>query len=244
MADETHLPPHQLEGRRDVYGKPPIRGVMIAIDAPDDRSADLPRSMEMFFNPDQVGLAAGAEWARIAVPGLSHEVLQYSHSMSDEMTFTLQWSALEAIRRLRNAQAPGEQMRRASVRRLPVNNIDPFLKIRELTESLPFVYRDFLKSFTVPVEAGRAPSRCMFIWPNMVSMIAVITDVDFSFTKISTQGLPMAWSCNLSFVELRRVFRQRSGRKRFFTQISDPQLGPQVNQITDLLNRGQEVKIE
>lgn len=203
---------------------------MVAIDAPEDRSSDLPRSMELFFNPEQVTVAAGAEWARIAVPGLSHEVLQYSHSASDEMTFTLQWSALEAIRRLRQAQAPGEQMRRATVRRLPVNNIDPFLKIRELTESMPYIYRDFLKAFTVPVEAGKAPSRCLFIWPNMFSMIAVITDVDFTFTKFSTQGLPMAWSANLTFVELRRVFRQRSGRRKFFTQISDPQVGPQVNQ--------------
>lgn len=197
-------------------GQPPRRGVMIAMDVePTKPTGDkIPRAMEFFLNPDQFDIVLEAVWTKIAIPGLSHEVQQYSHTASTPIKFTLEWSFLEAIRRMRaNRSLPQEQNPLAG------NSHDPFARGRELSQSRAFLYRDFLHSFTVPMEHGRAPSRCLLLWPNFLAIICVINKINFKFTRWSNRGMPMAWAADIEATEHRTVFKQRQGRSNYFTQV-------------------------
>lgn len=176
----------------------PTRACLIAEDAPNPTTKDdLPRGMEVFINPAQVKVNGVANWPRIAVPGLSHEVMQYSHTNSRELSFQLQWSALESLRRngmhaLRDSPGrPGS--------------------VRVITQ-----YRHFLYSFLQPLERGLAPSRARLVWPDFLHIVGVITKVNFTFTKFASSGAPMAFSADIDMVEHRVTFLQRNERTDFF----------------------------
>ncbi len=183
-------------------GNKPVRAFLINNEVENDETG-LPRAMQFFINPDQLTYKTAAEWARIAVPGLSHEVLQYSHAKSDEVSFDLEWSALEAKRRI--ASPTADTTESETVR-----------KFRRQSRDLAFLYRDFLRALTIPMERGRAPSRVTLVWPGFLHMTAAVTGVDFSFTQWSQFGEPMAFVAGVDMVELRTSFRRRRGPVRFF----------------------------
>lgn len=220
---------------------PPNRGTMIAIDLDSSIPTELPRAMEFFFNPVEVGLTANAVWAKLAIPGLSHEVLQYSHSESVPVTMSLQWSALEAIRRRRAGRAAVGRGEDPNNR--PVEN--PFSDLNHHAHEA-FMYRDFLYSFSVPMSPGRSPSRCMIIWPNFLSIITVMSPIAFNFTQFAKSGWPMAFTASITLTEHRVVFRQREGRKRFFTQVDQKLTGQEqgLQQAAELQELSQDILLD
>lgn len=220
---------------------PPTRGTMIAIDVDPAQPSRLPRAMEFFFNPREVGITPNAVWAKLPIPGLSHEVLQYSHSESVPVTMTLQWSALETIRRRRAGTKELDAGRNPNQR--PVDN--PFSDM-EHNQYEGFMYRDFLYAFSVPMSPGRAPSRCMIVWPNFLSIIGVISPIAFKFTKFAKSGWPMAFSASITLTEHRIVFRQREGRSRFFTQVDQKLSGQEqdLQQAAQLIELAQDVLLD
>lgn len=176
----------------------PTRACLIAEDAPAPKTKDdLPRGMEFQINPNQVKVNGQANWPRIAVPGLSHEVLQYSHTNSRELSFQLQWSALESVRRNRLTKLRDDPNRPGTTR--IVNQ-----------------YRHFLASFLQPLERGFAPSRARLVWPDFMHILGVITKINFNFTKFASSGSPMAFNANIDIVEIRTTFLQRVERTDFF----------------------------
>jgi len=182
----------------------PERAVLINEDFSEDSDiATLPRSLEFFWNPETLRLAAGAQWARIQVPGLSHEVLQWSHNKSREIEFTLQWSAMEAAKRY-NADPP----------------TTPTMYPRARTESQRsvYLYRDFLHALIAPLQRGRAPSRISLIWVNVLQITGVVTDIDFDMTSFTTGGEIRALTANVSMLELRTTFLGRKGVFGYFIQ--------------------------
>ena len=168
--------------------KRPVRAILINEDA-DPNVEWPPRSTEVFLNPDSLTLDGASEWARIAVPGLSHEVLQWSHTKSRELSFTLQWSAIEALRRAGRAAMTNDMV--AS---------DPLLR----------GYLFSLKAMLLPVDRGRAPSRVTIMWPKVVLMTGAITSCNVTVTRFGRDGGILAFDADVSMVELRTTFLSRS----------------------------------
>jgi hypothetical protein len=169
-----------------------------------DSVEELPRSLAFFINPDSLQFGASSSWARLAVPGLSHEVLQWSHSQSSELSFQLWWSLLELDRRNQH-RSPQSQL------------VEGDQGVRA-TDPLAYgqVYRDFLLALTIPLERGRAPSRVSVVWPGTLMMVGAVTSVKFGFTKFARNGTLMSFSADVQMVESRLSFRQRRGAFHLF----------------------------
>jgi hypothetical protein len=195
-------------------GIPPIRGWLVNDDF-EDSVDSLPSSMEMFFNPDQLTFNTGAEWARIAVPGLSHEVLQYSHTNSNELKFNLEWDLLELARR----QKAGDKKEDSEAW-----FINPAASSKPPKAGL--LYKEFLYALTLPIEAGRAPSRITIVWPGVVHVRCVVEDVKFTFTRFGKSGGVIAFGASLDLIELRRVFLSRKGVIDYFTRVPEDKVPP------------------
>lgn len=189
-----------------IHSRPLVRGILVCDDVEDDEYS-LPRSMEFFMNPDKINFDLQAEWARIAVPGLSHEVLQYSHTKSNELSFELEWDSIEAQRRMK-----GEQL----VREIEGAQDDWSRKIRESSIHRGMYYKEFLYSLLQPVTRGRAPSRVTLIWPGVLHTRGVITNIKFVFTKFGQSGGVMSFRASVEMLELRRVFISRERITEYF----------------------------
>jgi hypothetical protein len=187
----------------------PVRGVFVAEDVQErEDTFDLPRSMEFFWNPVELRVRGAASWARIAVPGLSHEVLQWSHNPSREINFTLEWDAVEAANRVGGGKTVPA--------RDPEARLTLSRSLRANTDAAAFVYRDFLYGLLVPVSAGRAPTRTTFVWPGTLQMLGVVTEMEVTFTMFGLLGEPTAFSAEVTMVELRTTFMSRAGATGFF----------------------------
>jgi hypothetical protein len=187
-------------------GIAPVRGMLICHDFEDRLSHNintgLPRTMEFFFNPDSIDFTTEAEWARTDVPGLSHQVLQYSHTLSNEISFDLEWNAIEARRR---------QRKPSQLRNQAVN-----YGLRNEAINYGLLYKDWLYALTLPLGPGLAPSRVTLVWPDVMQVRGVVESVSFNFTKFGQTGGVIAFSAAIDMVELRTVFLARRGIMKYF----------------------------
>jgi hypothetical protein len=121
-------------------------------------------------------------------------VLQWSHNPSRTVSFQLQWSALEALRRQRQTTVETD---------------------RYLVEQgrQAFLYRDFLHALVLPIERGRAPSRVTLIWPQFMMLTGVVTKIGFNFNRFGQNGAPISFDASLELLELRTTFMQRTGNR-------------------------------
>lgn len=179
-------------------GRKPVRVKLSAIDR-EDRD-DLPRSIEVLCNPTQLTYSTKAEWAAIDVPGLSHNVLQYSHTASSDFSLELWWSAIEVGNRLRQA------------RRAIVGDVLP-------PDDIMFKHRDFLQAFMYPIDRGQAPSRMQINWPGTLNIVAIVKEVKFTFSEFAHNGSPTLWTAMLDCTEIRRSFKSTSTKAKFFDDV-------------------------
>lgn len=186
---------------------PPVRAFMVCEDVEDDPSS-LPRTMECFLNPDSLKFKTGAEWAHIAVPGYSQEVLQYSHTRSNAISFNIQWDYRLAKDRMR-AVYDDLYSDLGNLNQTPV---------RAKSLALGMLYKEFLYSLTLPVKEGRAPSRVTLIWPGFLQFRGVVTDVDFGFNRFGHSGGVLSFEAGIEMTELRVVFMSRKGIQNFFNR--------------------------
>lgn len=199
-----------------IVGARPNRAILVNRDLPIEGRDALPRSLEFMLNPEQLHYSLSAEWARIAVPGLSHEVLQYSHSASSEISFDLEWSSQEAARRFLS-QESGRHRGFARPRLSDEEN----RAIRQRSQFEYFRYHDFLAALTVPLDRGFAPSRVALIWPNFLRITAAVTKVEFTIQQWALDGSPMRFVASIDLVEMRTAFRKRLGRSQVFVDAGD-----------------------
>lgn len=208
--------PHQVGNKPaarsfGLVGTRPNRAILVNRDLPlESVPGAIPRALEFMLNPDQLKYHMAAEWARIAVPGLSHEVLQYSHSASTEVSFDIEWSSQEAARRFRSQEQGRPQLPTEEARAIRAHSRNEY-----------FRYHEFLGLLTVPIDRGFAPSRVALIWPNFMRMTAAVVDVDFTFQQWSVSGEPMRFVVALELVEARTSFRRRLGRTSVFQDLGD-----------------------
>lgn len=133
-------------------------------------------SLDCLFNPTQLAEKVQVNWNRLQVPGLSHQVLQF------QGTGNRQFSAVEFyLDKVFAAEQPGD------------------------TDIMEF--RRFLRSLTVPPEGtdgvpATAPPRVLFIWPGVLSVETVLTDVEFQYRQFGSNGAVLVYAATCSFEEI------------------------------------------
>ena len=133
-------------------------------------------AIECLFNPTQLVEKVQVNWNRLAVPGLSHQVLQYQSTGNREL------SGVEFyLDRVFAAEQPGD------------------VDIME--------FRAFLRALTVPPEgtedvASTAPPRVLVIWPEVLTVEAVVTDVEFQYRQVGVDGTVLVYAATVTFEEI------------------------------------------
>lgn len=151
-------------------------------------------SLEVQFNPEQLTEQLGANYAKLTVPGLSHQRKHFVYTEEPAYTFDLWNHALDS----------GQ------------NGLKSLQSIRE--------DRRFLMSLVHPwrtddMTRGGAP-RVLFIWPHLISLPCKVTKLSFKYTMFNTSGAPTAWTCGVSievdrdsFVSMEDILNDGTGNE-------------------------------
>ncbi len=147
-------------------------------------------TMQAQFNPAEFTESVKVVWARLSPPGLSHERLHYDHTENYKASFELTYDAL-----------------------VQTGDVDDNLDARKFLMSLCYARRG---ARTV---SDGAPPRVLFVWPEMVSITAVITDLKFKNTRFNRVGSATFFKVDVSLEEIRdeRLFSEdvrRNGTQR------------------------------
>jgi hypothetical protein len=133
-------------------------------------------SMECLFNPTQLSEKVQVNWNRLTVPGLSHQVLQY------QSTGNRQLSGMEFyLDRFFAAEQPGNP------------------------DILNF--RSFIRALTVPPAGTEgvidtAPPRTLVVWPKVVTIETVVTDVEFQYRQLAVDNTILVYTATVGFEEI------------------------------------------
>jgi hypothetical protein len=152
----------------DVAGQLPAR-MSIANVATGD-------SVEAQFNPTELEEALEVTWARLTVPGLSHQPLQYTNTGNVKFTFELNFEAQD-----------------------PTADLDQLLATRRFLQSLCYPRRG-----AANVASG-GPPRALFVWPTLVSLTCVVTSLNFKYRRFNLAGTPVQFTVKVGLEEIRDV---------------------------------------
>ena len=115
-------------------------------------------------------------WNRLAVPGLSHQVLQF------QSTANRQLSGLEFyLDRFFAAEQPGDVK---------------ILEFRAFLRALTVPPKG-----TEGV-AATAPPRVLFVWPGVVTVECVVASVEFLYKQLAVDGTVLVYTASVSFEEI------------------------------------------
>ncbi len=133
-------------------------------------------SMECLFNPTQLSEKVQVNWNRLAVPGLSHQVLQFQSTANREL------SGVEFyLDRFFAAEQPGD-----------VDILDFRAFLRALT----------VPPQGTEGVAATAPPRVLFIWPEVVTVECVVASVEFQYKQLAIDGSVLVYSATATFEEI------------------------------------------
>lgn len=133
-------------------------------------------TMECLFNPKQFTEKVQVNWSRLTVPGLSHQVLQFQSTG--------------------NRQVGGVEL-----------YLDRFFAVRQPGSPDILAFRAFLRALTVPPEGtegvpSTAPPRTLFIWPKVLTIETVITDLELEYRQFGVDGELLVYTATCSFEEI------------------------------------------
>jgi hypothetical protein len=133
-------------------------------------------SMECLFNPTQLTEKVSVNWNRLAVPGLSHQVMQYQSTG--------------------NRQVGGVEF-----------YMDAYFAAEQPTDVDILEFRAFLRALTVPPlategVAATVPPRTLFIWPNVLTIETVVTDLEFQYRQFGIDSRVLVYTATCSFEEV------------------------------------------
>lgn len=145
-------------------------------------------SIDCLFNPTQFSEKVQVNWNRVTVPGLSHQLLQF------QSTGNRQLSGVEFY-------------------------LDRFFATEQVANPDILAFRGFLRALTVPPKGtegvpATAPPRTLFIWPNVLTMETVLTDLEFQYKQFAADGTVMVYTATVTFEEIldaRRVVMHQDG---------------------------------
>jgi hypothetical protein len=133
-------------------------------------------SIEAQFNPTELEEALEVNWARLTVPGLSHQPLQFVNTGNTKFTLELQFEAQNAT-----------------------TDVERNLRARRFLQSLCYPRRGAANV------AGGGPPRVLFVWPTFVSLTCVIASLSFKYSRFNLAGTPIHFTAKVALEEIRDV---------------------------------------
>jgi hypothetical protein len=128
---------------------------------------------ECLLNPEGLSEKIGVNYRRHVVPGLGYQPLQY------ESTSNRQVPSVEFV--LDQRFSPSE------------NGAEQILR-----------FRTFLLAFTIPVvpQIPSAPPRILVVWPHVLTLEGVLSDVEFRYQALTADGAVLAYVATCTFEEV------------------------------------------
>ena len=148
--------------------KRPPRVQLIRVDKPKDRIVAL-------FNPNELTETFGAEWTRIKVQGLSHQVKQFGNSK--DRTFKVSFAFV-----VMSFGRPA------------------LLQLKDARQKLLSWSRP--RNVQSTISAGGAP-RVLFLWPNFLTVQVVVDSVTWKYTRFNSAMEPVEAAVELGLEEIR-----------------------------------------
>ncbi len=133
-------------------------------------------SIDCLFNPTQFSEKVQINWNRVTVPGLSHQLLQFQSTG--------------------NRQLAGVEF-----------YLDRFFSSEQVAAPDILEFRGFLRALTVPPKGtegvpATAPPRTLFIWPNVLTIETVLTDLEFQYKQFAADGRVQVYTAVVTFEEI------------------------------------------
>ncbi len=128
------------------------------------------------FNPTEFEEELKVEWARLMSVGLSYKWLQYVATDNTSLSFEL----------LFDAGQPG-------------SSLDTVAKARRFLRSMCFPRRG-----ASSIREGQIP-RLLFVWPNFITLSAVMCDLKFKFDQFALSGQVTRFTARVKIEEISDV---------------------------------------
>ena len=137
---------------------------------------DSGEELKCLMNPTELSERLQVNWNRVPVPGLSHQVLQYQNTQ--------------------NRQLPSVEF-----------YLDRILAAEEPGAADILAFRDFLRALTVPPAAAggvltNAPPRLLFLWPDVLTLECVVTNLDFHYRRMGARGQVLVYTATCTLEEI------------------------------------------
>lgn len=139
-------------------------------------NVDTGESMDCLFNPTQLTERVQVNWTRLAVPGLSHQVLQFQSTGNRELDGVEFY-----LDRLFAAAQPGDP------------DIMTFRAFMRALTVPPAGAADI---------AGGAPPRTLVVWPGVLTVETVITGLELEYRRFGVDGRVLLYAAVCSFEEI------------------------------------------
>ena len=148
-------------------------------------------SIEAQFNPTALTESLKPNWVKQVIPGHSHPNFQYAATDAQAFQFDLFFDALELTGGTFKGAGPDD-----------IGDAPAKLDATVLNA------RNFLQSLTVPKGNAKditasAPPRCLFFWPNFISLTCIVQSMDFRHTKFAATGEPLQFTVSITLSEIR-----------------------------------------
>jgi hypothetical protein len=133
-------------------------------------------AMECLFNPAQLTEKVQVGWNHLSVPGLSHQPLQFQNTG--------------------NRQLAGVEF-----------TLDRFFAEAQISAPEVLDFAAFLRALTVPPAAeggvlAGAPPRVLVVWPRVLVLEAVVTELEFAFRRFAVDGRVLTYVATCTFEEI------------------------------------------
>lgn len=133
------------------------------------------KSLEAQFNPERFSEQLGAAYAKLTVPGLSHQVKQFINTEDVQIDFELFF----------HSNVSGNQVAQQ----------------RRIMEARTFLYATVFPWSSNTIKRGGAP-RMLFVWPNFISLTCVVTKVKFDYLRFNVTGAPVVYRAAIAIEEI------------------------------------------
>lgn len=144
---------------------PPERMHLVDLRTGEDR--------EVFFNPDQLQEQLSVNWARLTVPGLSHQVLHYVNTNNHSLDIDLYLAAHSLLER------------------------------QLMDDWRRFLLSLCYSSGGAGGVADGGPPRVLLVWPQMFSMVVVLGSLKIRHTRFAQSGASTRYFATISVEEIR-----------------------------------------
>ena len=133
-------------------------------------------SIECLFNPTQLSEKLQVNWNRLAVPGLSHQVLQFQSTSNRQLTGVEFY-----LDRFFATEQPGDP------------NILEFRAFLRALTVPPAGTEGVLAT---------APPRVLVVWPNVLTIECVVASIDFQYRQLAVDSSVLVYAASVTFEEV------------------------------------------